>query len=148
MIKKMSLSTYNRRLEFRQEAERLAQLNDRNVARLLGASLGDDPMCIVLENSECGDLNQYLQSHVAETSTVQTAKTLRYVTTRLYPSHQFNPCQFFYPRLICLSALFAIVFNQIQSSFIPTFTISFLSIAFLLIIPSFLLIISIPSVLF
>lgn len=67
------------RLEFREEANRLAQLTDRNVARLLGASLNDDPMCIVLENSEHGDLNQYLQSHVAETTTVQTAKTLRYV---------------------------------------------------------------------
>ncbi|XP_011501342.1 PREDICTED: discoidin domain-containing receptor 2 [Ceratosolen solmsi marchali] len=68
------------RLEFREEAKRLAQLNDRNIVRLLGASLDDDPMCIVLENGECGDLNQYLQSHVAETSTVQTAKTLSFGT--------------------------------------------------------------------
>ncbi|XP_031776700.1 discoidin domain-containing receptor 2 isoform X2 [Nasonia vitripennis] len=68
------------RIEFRQEAKRLARLNDRNVARLLGASLDDDPMCIVLENGEYGDLNQYLQSHVAETTTVQTAKTLSFGT--------------------------------------------------------------------
>ncbi|CAB0039584.1 unnamed protein product [Trichogramma brassicae] len=68
------------RLEFRHEAKRLARLNDRNVARLLGASLDDDPMCIVLENTEHGDLNQYLQSHVAETTTLQTAKTLSFGT--------------------------------------------------------------------
>ncbi|XP_023246903.1 discoidin domain-containing receptor 2 [Copidosoma floridanum] len=68
------------RLEFRKEAKKLARLNDRNVARLLGASLDDDPMCVVLENGECGDLNQYLQSHVAETTTVQTTKTLSFGT--------------------------------------------------------------------
>lgn len=65
------------RIEFQQEAKRLARVADRNVARLLGASLQDDPMCIVSENGEYGDLNQYLQSHIAETSTVHTAKTLR-----------------------------------------------------------------------
>ncbi|XP_048263853.1 discoidin domain-containing receptor 2 isoform X2 [Bombus affinis] len=68
------------RIEFQQEAKRLARLADRNVARLLGASLEDDPMCIVSENGEYGDLNQYLQSHIAETSTVHTAKTLSFGT--------------------------------------------------------------------
>lgn len=65
------------RIEFQQEAKRLVRLVDRNVARLLGASLEDDPMCIVLENGEYGDLNQYLQSHIAETSNLHMAKTLR-----------------------------------------------------------------------
>ncbi|XP_046827642.1 discoidin domain-containing receptor 2-like isoform X1 [Vespa crabro] len=68
------------RIEFQQEAKRLARLNDRNVGRLLGASLENDPMCIVLENGAYGDLNQYLQSHIAETSTVHTAKTLSFGT--------------------------------------------------------------------
>ncbi|XP_058790523.1 discoidin domain-containing receptor 2 isoform X2 [Phymastichus coffea] len=68
------------RIEFRKEAKRLARINDRNVVRLLGASLDNDPMCVVLENCELGDLNQYLQSHVAETTTVQTAKTLSFGT--------------------------------------------------------------------
>ncbi|XP_043286317.1 discoidin domain-containing receptor 2 isoform X2 [Venturia canescens] len=68
------------RIEFQQEAKRLARVADRNVARLLGASLEDDPMCIVSENGEYGDLNQYLQSHIAETSTVHTAKTLSFGT--------------------------------------------------------------------
>ncbi|XP_076622324.1 discoidin domain-containing receptor 2 [Colletes latitarsis] len=73
-------STDALRIEFQQEAKRTARLADRNVARLLGASLQDDPMCIVLENGEYGDLNQYLQSHIAETSTVHTAKTLSFGT--------------------------------------------------------------------
>ncbi|KAG7191216.1 hypothetical protein KM043_013191 [Ampulex compressa] len=68
------------RSEFRQEARRLSRLSDRNVARFLGASIRDDPMCVVLENGEYGDLNQYLQSHIAETSTVHTAKTLSFGT--------------------------------------------------------------------
>ncbi|EZA55710.1 hypothetical protein DMN91_009358 [Ooceraea biroi] len=68
------------RIEFQQEAKRLVRLVDRNVARLLGASLEDDPMCIVLENGEYGDLNQYLQSHIAETSSLHTAKTLSFGT--------------------------------------------------------------------
>nr|XP_012232537.1 PREDICTED: discoidin domain-containing receptor 2-like isoform X2 [Linepithema humile] len=68
------------RIEFQQEVKRLVRLADRNVARLLGASLEDDPMCIVLENGECGDLNQYLQSHIAETSNLHSAKTLSFGT--------------------------------------------------------------------
>ncbi|XP_018048990.1 PREDICTED: discoidin domain-containing receptor 2-like [Atta colombica] len=68
------------RIEFQQEAKRLVRLADRNVARLLGASLENDPMCIVLENGEYGDLNQYLQSHIAETSNLHTAKTLSFGT--------------------------------------------------------------------
>ncbi|XP_046467696.1 discoidin domain-containing receptor 2 isoform X1 [Neodiprion pinetum] len=68
------------RVEFQEEAKRLARLSDWNVFRLLGASLEDDPMCIVLEYGEFGDLNQYLQSHIAETSSVQTAKTLSFGT--------------------------------------------------------------------
>ncbi|XP_012279165.1 discoidin domain-containing receptor 2 [Orussus abietinus] len=66
------------RIEFQQEAKRLSRLADRNVARLLGASLVDDPMCVVSEYGKYGDLNQYLQSHIAETSTVHTAKTLSF----------------------------------------------------------------------
>lgn len=74
------------RIEFQQEAKRLVRLADRNVARLLGASLEDDPMCIVLENGEFGDLNQYLQSHIAETSNLHTAKTLRYDKHDIFPT--------------------------------------------------------------
>jgi len=73
-----TLNASSSRIEFQQEAKRLVRLADRNVARLLGASLEDDPMCIVLENGEYGDLNQYLQSHIAETSNLHMAKTLRY----------------------------------------------------------------------
>ncbi|KAF4518476.1 hypothetical protein B566_EDAN006481 [Ephemera danica] len=67
------------RAAFEREAGVLARLRDQHLARVLGACLQEEPRCVVLEYAERGDLNQFLQEHIAETvSPPLRARTLSY----------------------------------------------------------------------
>lgn len=72
-------SSDSTREEFRREVQVLAKINDPNIVRVLGASLEAEPIFVVVEYMISGDLNQYLQEHVAETATPLpiNAKSLR-----------------------------------------------------------------------
>lgn len=68
------------RCDFHKEVRILARLRDPNIVRVLGVCTRDEPLCMIVEYMENGDLNQFLQEHVAETTPVRptNAKTLSY----------------------------------------------------------------------
>ena len=59
---------YYFRSDFEHEARILTSLNDPNLVRVLGVCFEGEPACMVCEYTEEGDLYQFLQDHVAETS--------------------------------------------------------------------------------
>ncbi|XP_058790715.1 epithelial discoidin domain-containing receptor 1-like isoform X2 [Phymastichus coffea] len=52
------------KLDFQRDVRILAALEDRNIARVLGACCREEPYCVVMEYLEHGDLCQFLKSHV------------------------------------------------------------------------------------
>ena len=78
---KNSISGCDRR-EFEEEARMLSLpgvARDPNIAPLLGANMDEDACFVLREFSEQGDLTQFLQNHVAESSgsTLSDIPTLR-----------------------------------------------------------------------
>lgn len=57
-------SFYSLRNDFLKEVKILSRLKDPNIIRLLGVCVSSDPLCMVTEYMECGDLNQYLSKRV------------------------------------------------------------------------------------
>lgn len=52
------------RNDFLKEVKILSRLKDPNIIRLLGVCVSSDPLCMVTEYMESGDLNQYLSQRV------------------------------------------------------------------------------------
>ena len=52
--------------DFRSETQLLSQLNDPNIVRLLGIVARHEPLAMLLEYMEHGDLYQFLRRHVSE----------------------------------------------------------------------------------
>ena len=68
------------RTDFEQEARVLTSLEDPNLVGVLGVCFASDPMWMICEFSDRGDLCQFLQDHVAETTLSKSpgVPTLRY----------------------------------------------------------------------
>ncbi|XP_031432222.1 epithelial discoidin domain-containing receptor 1 isoform X3 [Clupea harengus] len=65
----------NARNDFLKEVKILSRLKDPNIIRLLGVCVSSDPLCMVTEYMECGDLNQYLSHRVMLDKTGPTHNT-------------------------------------------------------------------------
>lgn len=70
----------NARNDFLKEVKILSRLKDPNIIRLLGVCVSSDPLCMVTEYMECGDLNQYLSHRVLldKTGPSQNTPTISY----------------------------------------------------------------------
>lgn len=67
------------RNDFLKEVKILSRLKDPNIIRLLGVCVSSDPLCMVTEYMECGDLNQYLsqRSLLDKTGPSRNTPTIR-----------------------------------------------------------------------
>lgn len=63
-ISDVTSSSHLDRNDFLKEVKILSRLKDPNIIRLLGVCVSSDPLCMVTEYMECGDLNQYLSQRV------------------------------------------------------------------------------------
>lgn len=77
-----SCSSFNRN-DFLKEVKILSRLKDPNIIRLLGVCVSSDPLCMVTEYMESGDLNQYLSHRVLldKTGPSHNTPTIRYTHT-------------------------------------------------------------------
>ncbi|XP_067365565.1 epithelial discoidin domain-containing receptor 1 isoform X2 [Channa argus] len=81
----------NARNDFLKEVKILSRLKDPNIIRLLGVCVSSDPLCMVTEYMECGDLNQYLSNRV--------------LLDKTGPSHNISTIS--YPALISMASQIA-----------------------------------------
>lgn len=72
----------------------MSRLKDPNIIRLLGVCVQDDPLCMITDYMENGDLNQFLSAHQLEDKAVEGAPgdeeaaqgpTIRYLLTQAGP---------------------------------------------------------------
>ncbi|XP_020829924.1 epithelial discoidin domain-containing receptor 1 isoform X4 [Phascolarctos cinereus] len=63
-------ATKNARNDFLKEVKIMSRLKDPNIIRLLGVCVQDDPLCMITDYMENGDLNQFLSAHRLEDKAV------------------------------------------------------------------------------
>lgn len=61
------------RNDFLKEVKIMSRLKDPNIIRLLGVCVQDDPLCMITDYMENGDLNQFLSAHQLEDKAAEGA---------------------------------------------------------------------------
>lgn len=78
----------------------MSRLKDPNIIRLLGVCVQDDPLCMITDYMENGDLNQFLSAHQLEDKAAEGAPgdgeagqgpTIRYPPPQAGPSLRAPP---------------------------------------------------------
>ncbi|XP_041081721.1 epithelial discoidin domain-containing receptor 1-like isoform X2 [Polyodon spathula] len=74
-------ATKNARNDFLKEVKILSRLKDPNIIRLLGVCVRDDPLCMITEYMESGDLNQFLSQRQLQdkASSASSMPTISYM---------------------------------------------------------------------
>lgn len=62
------------RNDFLKEIKIMSRLKDPNIIRLLAVCIADDPLCMITEYMENGDLNQFLSRHEPLSSSNATVR--------------------------------------------------------------------------
>ncbi|KAM9110678.1 discoidin domain-containing receptor 2 isoform 1-T1 [Megaptera novaeangliae] len=72
----------NARNDFLKEIKIMSRLKDPNIIRLLAVCITDDPLCMITEYMENGDLNQFLSRHEPPTSSFSNVPTVSYANLK------------------------------------------------------------------
>ncbi|GCC18433.1 hypothetical protein chiPu_0020795 [Chiloscyllium punctatum] len=88
-------ATKNARNDFLKEVKIMSRLKDPNIIRLLGVCVRDDPLCMITEYMENGDLNQFLANHelAEKTSSSSNVPTIRSELTRAREERACSHCR-------------------------------------------------------
>jgi len=105
------------RAELQNDVRILAGLEDQNIARVLCVCTVEQPLCVVMEYSEHGDLNQFLKSHTsieAARNLPSPAKTLRYVSvSNRNDSDKTTATLVFISRFLCFRRKSLVPYNRV-----------------------------------
>ncbi|XP_075472909.1 discoidin domain-containing receptor 2 isoform X1 [Ascaphus truei] len=72
----------NARNDFLKEIKIMSRLKDPNIIRLLAVCIAEDPLCMITEYMENGDLNQFLSRHQPEGALPSATPAIRYTDLR------------------------------------------------------------------
>ncbi|XP_052493047.1 discoidin domain-containing receptor 2 [Budorcas taxicolor] len=72
----------NARNDFLKEIKIMSRLKDPNIIRLLAVCITEDPLCMITEYMENGDLNQFLSRHEPPSSSSASVPTVSYANLK------------------------------------------------------------------